>query len=206
MLKKSPILFALAVLVLAVGWPITPAQAHCKGPHTGNHPHCLDPGSTYDVTMTGDLSFIDPPLYVGTDGGGRSKPVNVGFQVIKIDMSFFDDKFGLGRGEKCFAEAPVEGMNTIAITISQEKDLSASLRYWFTAHGDDGTVINYLLEMFDGFFVPFDGWRPAPTNSTTTTFTSWEMSMNSGGKKKIACTGTGNFSSGVQVTVLNTTP
>ena len=62
MLKKSPILFALAVFVLAIGWPITPVQAHCKGPHTGNHPHCLDPGSTYDVTMTGDLSFIDPTV------------------------------------------------------------------------------------------------------------------------------------------------
>lgn len=213
MLKKSPILFALAVLVLAVGWP-SPVQAHCKGKHAPPHPHCDDDGtpsgSTYDVTMTGDLFFIElltdhggtEPIpevaYVGTDGGGRSKPVNIGFQDIKIDMSFFFDKFDdqpeqpeSQRGKACFEPAPVVGMNTIAITISQEKGGSPSLHYWFTAVGaDKETVINYLLELFDDTAgAMFMGeWRPAPDETspipTTATFTGWEMSMNSGGKKK----------------------
>ncbi len=85
MLKKSPILFALAVFVLAVGWPITPVQAHCvdSGPHSGNHPHCRNAGdgptnkAKYDVTVSGDLSS---GTFVGRDGGGRSKPVLVQFQ------------------------------------------------------------------------------------------------------------------------------
>ena len=135
------------------------------------------------------------------------------------NMSFFFDKFDdqpeqpeSQRGKACFEPAPVVGMNTIAITISQEQGGSPSLRYWFTAVGaDKETVINYLLELFDDTAgAMFMGeWRPAPDETspipTTATFTGWEMSMNSGGKKTIACTDSGDFISGVEVTVLNTT-
>ncbi len=109
---------------------------------------------------------------------------------------------------KCFDEAPVFS-NTIAITISQEKDGSAYLAYWFTGYGDDGeTEIPYLFEMLDGVF---DGdWRPAPAGMTTTAFftadleSSWEMSIN--GKNESACTNTGDFTSMQTIEVLNTTP
>ncbi len=221
MLKKSPILFALAVFVVAVGWPITPVQAHCKEgtPHFGDHPHCTAEETTYKVTMTDDLVFGEES-YVGTDGGGKSKPVHVNFQDAIIDLSFFFDKFGENqvgeqRGEACFAAAPVVGMNTIAITILQEKDGTATLHYWFTSYGDDfdaedgtGTEIDYLLELFDGTFVGAP-WRPDEfaDQETTAIFEKWDMSMNSG-KNKIACTETGpepleDFH--VEVTVLNTT-
>ncbi len=43
--------------MLAVAWPIMPAQAHCKGNHSGYAPHCgneaPDPkDATYDLTST----------------------------------------------------------------------------------------------------------------------------------------------------------
>jgi len=31
-------------IMLVVGWAITPAQAHCKGKHTGTHEHCIEVG------------------------------------------------------------------------------------------------------------------------------------------------------------------
>ena len=184
----------------------------------GSEPPADD--NIYDVTMTGDLFFIPPfaddgypdpgQVYVGSDGGGRSKPVNLGFQGITLDMSFFFENTQFGaKGITCFTAAPVDGMNTIAITISKEKDGTPSLRYWFTGHGDDGTEVNYLLELFREDDETFEGdWRPAPgpepDNTTTAEFTNWDMSMNSGGNKAFACTGNGGVD--VTVKVMNTSP
>ena len=220
MLRKSLILFAIVGFVLAVGWPITPVQAHCKKLHSDpDHPHCRNDGtgpaggSTYDVTMMGDLNF-DALSYEGLDGGGKSKPVNLDFQPIEIGLvAFFEDEavhFGREIDEiiSCFGDAPLMG-NTIAITISQEKGGKASLNYWFTGRGADGTTsgadgtpIRYLLEMRDAEFV--GEWRPSLSEPTVATFVSWEMSIDGNKNHKIACTGSGSFYS-VTVEVTNTT-
>ncbi len=43
-----------AALGLALGLMSTPAQAHCGGKHTGDHPHCADGGLiTYTAELTG---------------------------------------------------------------------------------------------------------------------------------------------------------
>ncbi len=221
MLRKSPTLFALAVFVLALGWSITPVQARCTefGPHSGNHPHCRNAGggptnkARYDVTVFDDLSTVDPitnlPIsYVGRDGGGKSKPVSVGFQVIDMGLvSFFYNKFDKfvdqGRGTKCFGNAPVVG-NTISLSIYEEKDGSAYGTHWFTGHLEDGiTEITYLLEMLNEEGNGFEGaaWRPTNGMTTLATFTSWEMSIN--GNNELACTGAGDFF--VEIEVENTT-
>ncbi len=211
MLKKSPILFALAVFVLVVGWPITTVQAHCKkgSVHWTGHPHCDNEGggptnkARYDVTVSGDLS--SGRTFVGRDGGGKNKPVHVGFQIIDLDLvNFFPEVFG-GRGQECFGKAPVVG-NTISLSIYEEKDGFAYVTHWFTGHEEDGiTEITYLFEMFDGVFV--GDWRPAQFDMTTVTFpigVEWEMSIN--GNNENACTGTGYFTMDQTIDILNTTP
>ncbi len=49
-------LCAFAVFVLVLGWALTPAQAHCDGRHSGNHPHC-DVGPPNDNPEGATLNF-----------------------------------------------------------------------------------------------------------------------------------------------------
>jgi len=220
MQKKLTVLFTFAIFVLVMVWAITPAQAHCTLNPTHDDGHhkknpCIeeDEGDIvrYDVTVSGDLFPKDGSLqiYEGTDGGGRSKPVNVPFQFLNLDLSFFVDEFDLrdvgeDRGTSCFAAAPVDGHNASSMTISQEKDGMAIVKYHFKGFGDDetvdnpgnvvvaGTEVGYLLEMFDGAFD--NEWRPSSGVTTTATLTKWEMSINgTGGVRNIACTGEGVF-------------
>ncbi len=231
MQKKLTVLFAFAIFVLIVGWAVTPVQAHCSLNPTHDEGHhkknpCIegDEGDIvrYDVTVSDDLSPKGGSLqiYEGTDGGGKSKPVNVAFQFLNLDLSFFVEEFdrpddGEDRGTSCFAEAPHDGHNASSMTISQEKDGMAIVKYHFKGFGDDGTVdvdgnvvvdgteVGYLLEMFDGTFEG-DDWRPATEGEiTTATLTSWEMSINgTGGVRNIACIGEGSFN--VVIPVLRT--
>jgi hypothetical protein len=91
-----------------------------------------------------------------------SKPVDVSFQYIDLDLGFFYDKFGSGRGINCFYNAPVQGKLT-AMGVSKEKDKTAYAAYWFSGFGADSTTeVSYMLEM-SGAFV--GKWRP---DSTTT--------------------------------------
>ena len=220
MQKKLTNLFAFAIFMLVVGWAVTPAQANC--PHMGrtDHPHCRNQGGTgaqggglYDVTVLGpDVSQGDILMpFTGHDGGGRSKPVNVGFQFINLDLSFFFNKFD-NRGMDCFNGAPVDDMDDstdvtpTSMTISQEKDGSPIVQYWFTGYGDNGTTeVRYLLEMFGGTMDILDPWRPVG-ETTTVHLTSWEISIN--GNNEFACTSSGpaEFSTTIDVTEPQTTP
>ena len=209
-MKKLTALFTFAIFLLVVGGAITPARAHCvtDGVHSGDHPHCRNEGGgpegggIYDVTVSDSL--ISSSTFTGHDGGGRSKPVNVSFQFIDLDLSFFSGKFGMldsdDRGMQCFTTgAPFAG-NLTAMTISQEKDGNAFVQYYFTGRADDGTTeVNYLLEMFGIFDF---AWRPVGI-TTTAMVTSWEMSINgTGGVRNIACKGSGSapFSTNIGVT------
>ncbi len=214
MQKKLTVLFAFAIFVLVVGWTITPVQAHCMGDvHTGDHVHRTkdvpnqnegnDKGSTYNVTVLGpDVPLKDTSMpFTGNDGGGRSKPVNnVIFQFIDLDLSFFSDPIESTGNDpidptgNCFAGAPVI---FTSMTISQEKDGSPIVQYWFTGFGNDvtGTKVDYLLEMFGGTEDINGKWRPTMDSPLTVVdLRSWEMSIN--GKLEIACIGEGNFTGG----------
>ena len=159
MLKKSTLLSVSIFVSLFMGL-ITPVQAHCKegSKHWNGHLHCdkQEQEAEYAVTVEGDLFSSTP--FVGRDGGGRNKPVQVNFQVVKLDLNFLFDKFekppGDGRGADCFNGTPVIGHNSTSIRITREKDGPehvAYVTYHFTAYGDDGsTEIPYLFEMLDG--------------------------------------------------------
>lgn len=181
MLKKPMQPVACALFALIVGWPQAPAEAHCAGRHTGDHPHCTGDGGggggEYDVTVSGDLSFAD--TLTGVDGGGSSKPVNVYFQFPELDLGFFFDKFGGVDGldgQRCFSGAHW-GDSGSAITISQLRDDSARVRIWFRGFGRDGeTEVKYQLVMSGGFPDPED-WPPAV--ETTAVLTDWYMETES---------------------------
>lgn len=183
MLKRSMLLAACALIVLAVGGSTTPAEAHCVevGPHSGDHPHCSGGGDgkgggEYEVTVSGDLSFAE--TLTGVDGGGRREPVNIFYQFPELDLSFFFDKFGgAGNldGQRCFAGADWASLGS-AISIHQEKDGSAKVRYWFIGFGRDGTTpVEYLLATHGGFDDPTK-WPPAAgEEGTTVVITDWRM-------------------------------
>ena len=100
MQKKLTVLFAFGIFVLVVGWAITPAQAHCKKNHQGEHIHCAqeepDFGlrkkpvpltATFDVVDGDNLqSDVDDKPYVHkedgmkvTAGGALPFRIQVGF-------------------------------------------------------------------------------------------------------------------------------
>ena len=62
-----------AALGLALGLSSGPAQAHCKGKHTGGHEHCIgDPGGdlTFSITLTD--SGVEVAAGDGIEGPGGS--------------------------------------------------------------------------------------------------------------------------------------
>ena len=199
------VMVVTACLILAGLWAVlaTPETALANPPDgDGNHNHGGgDDGGTYFVTVSGDVSSTT--IFTGKDGGGRSKPVNVYFQFIDLDLTFFSNE-KIDDDENCFAGAPLEG-NLTAMTISQEKDGSAIVGYWFTGFGDDATKteINYLLWMFGEFH---GNWPPAETGDKTTfvDLTSWEMTTESKKNKNISCTGSGDFDDGTTIKVERT--
>ena len=201
------VMVVTACLILAGLWAVlaTPETALANPPDgDGNHNHGGgDDGGTYFVTVSGDVSSTT--IFTGKDGGGRSKPVKVYFQFLDLDLSFFSDFFKNVGGENCFGyNTPLDG-NLTAMLISQEKDGSAIVGYWFTGFGDDGTTteINYLLWMFGEF--DEDNWPPAETgDETTVNLTSWEMTTESKKNKNISCTGSGDFDDGTTIKVERT--
>jgi hypothetical protein len=148
-------------------------------------------GGEYDVTVSGDLSpkAGSLPDYDGEDGAGNMM-VKVFFQPLDLDLSFFFGKFGVlgreDRGTKCFSDAPVLD-NFPGMQIFQENDGSATVGYWFTGYGDDGTTeINYVLWMFGDFGDP-DNWRPASGTSNSVDLMAWEMTTKSRKNRNISC-------------------
>jgi hypothetical protein len=210
MQKKSTLLFVSIFVLLFIGLSDYGYGCHREvdgvrilhGKVEDCDDRTVESGDRYNVKVDGDLS--SDQTFVGRDGGGRNKPVQVYFQFVDLidtddltsffsDLSLFD-----GDGADCFGAAPVEG-NVSSIRITQDKDGLAYVTYWFTGHGRNPadpanpTEITYLLEMFDGVFSG-DPWRP--DHMTTVTFSndlqsSWEISIN--GNNPIACTDIGVF-------------
>ncbi len=207
---RTLIVLATLVLVAAVSSP--PAHAHCAGKHMGDHPHCQgNPGSNdglYEVTVGLDANG-DPigelypkagsvQVYEGEDAGGSSKPVQVYFQFLDLDLSYFANHFG-PSGANCFGAAPIAGELT-ALVISEEGDGSALARYWFTAYGHDGvTEVKYQLLMWGDFT---GTWRPAATgDSTTVNLGMWQLKIEQRRHKNIACRVGYDFDEGVTIEV-----
>lgn len=200
----KPISSALAIFILLFGAAITPVWAHCNpdGVHSGKHPHCTNTsgpagGGRYDVR----LPAWSDTTFAGHEGGGRTKPVIVGFQYMDTDLTFFFDKFGsdqfgLERGQHCFVTAPVLG-NQTSMQIFREKDGKAAVQYFFTGFDDSGTdMVDYLLEMSG----TFDGkWRP-DDKTTTVNLTSWEMSSNGNDASNCTSDGPAGITLGIEVT------
>jgi hypothetical protein len=204
MCKKSSILCSFTIILLMVGWTITPAWAHCvdEGVHSGEHPHCTNDagpagGGEYGVTVTGEVSS-GGFSYTGRDGGGKSKPVDVSFQFMSLGLSFFE---GVFDSSGCFKiGVPVEGDLT-SMSILEDKEGNSVVQYWFTGYGDDGldTKVSYRLAMFGSFN---NEWRP--TTTTKAILTSWKMNIEGGGSaRKIACLGDGELDASVEVTRTN---
>ncbi|MDH3254513.1 MAG: hypothetical protein OEM62_05935 [Acidobacteriota bacterium] len=193
MSKKSTLLTCLAALLVLS----STAFATKAGAQPGE----------YDVWVDGDVSPDNPLVYpyYGEDGGGRSKPVNVSFQDLDLDLSYFED--ALSGGASCFGDAHAGDLGTPMI-LSEERDESAPalVRYWFrgfgTGYPDDTREIAYQLAMSGAFNGP---WRPeSGGTSTALALTGWEMRIEGKKHKRIACTGDGSFPNGVTVTVLRT--
>lgn len=196
--KRSILVWTLAFFALVVAWPMAPAEAHCDGKHTGDHPHC-QPGSggTYAVSVSGDLytkGDTSPPFttYEGEDGAGKGEKVRVFFQAIDLDLSFFWSF--IVNGEQCFSSAAPLLDSVTALVISEEKDGSAKVRFWFKAFGTDGTTeIKYELGMFGDFTGP-DDWRPAVLGEKTTVdLTGWRMRAENKKHKNLSCEDIGEF-------------
>lgn len=124
---------------------------------------------------------------------------------ITLDLSWFQSiRFKTeGDGADCFflgLYGPDQGGGSLSV--KRQKDGSAVIDYWFYATGNDrATEIHYHLQMMGTFDDP-SNWPPAPGTTNVARASSWEMSSEGkGADRKISCTGTGAFSSGVVVTV-----
>ncbi len=85
---------------------------------------------------------------------------------------------------------------------SPSDPVNATVGFWFTANGKDGTPdINYVLQ-FDGV-IAGETW-PAVGGSSTITGGPFTLEHSSGPGNKVACTDTGSLNSVIEVT--NTTP
>lgn len=76
---KTTIVAGLAALGLAAGMAFTPVAAHCKGKHTGSHPHCSGGGSGGGGSLKHTGTFDDSVIGITSDGdttytnGGKGK-------------------------------------------------------------------------------------------------------------------------------------
>ena len=183
--------FALATLVYTATASL--AFAAHKPNHNPGGGDGDDGGThTYSVVIVGTLSPAQTQWpATGPDPGGGSNPVHV-TAALDLDLRFFfdeiDEKFGAGRGAKCFGDGvPVPGV--IVILVIREEKGSVVVRHTFTGYADDGTTeVNYVLEMFGSFDDDVE-WRPV-NDTHVVTLNSWEMTINTGGGvKNIACLG-----------------
>lgn len=160
--------------------------------------------AVYHVVMgvkeEADDLWSEDPFWLGEDGGGRRKPINLSSIhdiTLDLNLEYFHSEFD--EGEFCFDldSVPLREETTdelTAMSIYKERDESAYVQYWFSGYGKDGkTVIRYVLELFGSASGDFQGdpWRPANSGDTTTVhFASWNMKTNSNKNNNIACTGT----------------
>lgn len=181
----------LTAAVLAAVMMAGPAGAHHGSGHgRGNET------ATFDVTASGDVSFVgvgeDPP-------GANSSQVHLHDEnTPTANLSFFFDKFD-GDGANCFSTSTPANM----LIGRRDTDGVAVVAYRFDALDKDGgtTGIRYVLLMtgtFDGDF------PPALNDTSTLTLDRWEMGHSGGPGKKVACTGEGDFGTVVTVVVTRT--
>lgn len=156
-------------------------------------------GENYDLGI---------PPYIGHDPVGKKEEVTVNFQYINMDLSYIQEWFL--DGDACFAEAPVEGRQTV-LSIGHDKSKALVAWYVFSGFGTDETPkVGYRLTLSSTENdVPFpSGWRPTQTTTTETgdrhrfdvTFNHWELSS----KKDIACTGSGWLENPTTISIIKT--
>jgi hypothetical protein len=124
---------------------------------------------------------------------------------IDFDLSYFQviDFKQLGDGAACFSEGTYGNGDTITLAVVKEKDGTAWARVYFWAFVNDGTTeLLYGLHMYG----EFDGdWPPQDGGVTNVLLNSWEMVSEGKGKlQKVSCTGSGDFDTGVTITVTRT--
>jgi hypothetical protein len=206
MIKRLAELCAGAVFVLVLCGSVIPLWAHddCgpggKGKHSEGHPHCnpdtgsTDDGSLYDVWVSGDLVLGQ---FTGHDPVGKDEAVVVSFQYLNMDLTILYD--AVTDGNACFFYAPVQGLET-TLSIGHDKDKALVATYFFSGFGADGTSnVRYRLRLSSTEnLVPFPpGWRPTTMEDEpfSVEFNEWEV----GGKKAIACNGSGSLNTTIWI-------
>jgi hypothetical protein len=101
--------------MLAVGWSITAAQAHCAGNHTGNHPHCSGGGEPPPST-----AMKQEIVTVQDSGKQRQKIVVMNADGTDVKVVFegdrhvaFTDVSWSGNGSKILFSGTVNGQTGI---------------------------------------------------------------------------------------------
>ena len=106
-----------------------------------------------------------------------------------------------GDGANCFQDG-IRFDDNITLAVVKERDGSAWARVYFWAYVNDGTTeLLYGLHMYGTFTGP---WPPQNGiyNPTYVHLDSWEMVSEGKGKlRKVSCTGSGEFTTEVTITV-----
>jgi hypothetical protein len=119
------------------------------------------------------------------------------------DLNYFMEKTFKtdGDGANCFRDG-IRVDDNITLAVVKERDGSAWARVYFWAYVNDGiTELLYGLHMYGTFDGP---WPPqnGVGNPTFVHLNSWEMVSEGKGKlRRVSCTGSGEFPTGVTITV-----
>ena len=125
-----------------------------------------------------------------------------------LDLAFLEDhfnapEFGQGVGTTCFGPGQITHYGTLDLRDEEVDGVIVPLAwYWVRAMGKDGeTEIQYYLTLTGGGFGP--NWPADEIGETAeVTYTHWELKSSGGGRaNKVACSGSGDFETGVTITV-----
>jgi hypothetical protein len=201
-----------AALGLALSLSSGPAQAHCAGKHTGDHPHCADdpgdPGdTTFAITITDNASLVGVAAGDGVEspggtiegltGAGSFEAIVLGSITADSGLSVTDDYNSFevcGSNENVNPIEPSHAIDALQIQHNHEIDEIVVVVGYSGVDGQSFTLLlQGLLDASETF---------PPTELTDYPLVDWNNRGGGKGKKNRCGTGPRDLSaSGVDLLI-----